>query len=59
MKKLVGNRLKYVLDKQTNTSRKALWTGTWVTGLVQSSGLVTLILLAFVGAGAMMLQNAI
>lgn len=56
---LWGKKLKWLLQKYTQTSWSAIWTGTWTTTLLQSSTLVSLLILAFVGAGIMPLQNAI
>ena len=56
---LGGKKLKMLLQKYTQTGWMAIWTGTWTTTLLQSSTLVSLLILAFVGAGIMPLQNAI
>lgn len=56
---LGGKKLKYFLQKYTKTSWAAIWTGTWTTTLLQSSTLVSLLTLAFTGAGLMTLPSAI
>lgn len=56
---LWGKKLKFLLQKYTKTSWMAIWTWTRTTTLLQSSTLVSLLILAFVGAGIMPLQNAI
>lgn len=56
---LGGKKLKFLLQKYTKTWWMAIWTGTWTTTLLQSSTLVSLLILAFVGVGAMPLYNAI
>lgn len=56
---LWGRKLKLLLQQYTKTWRMAIWTGTRTTTLLQSSTLVSLLILAFVWAGVMPLQNAI
>lgn len=56
---LWGKKLKYLLQKYTKTAWTAIWTGTWTTTLLQSSTLVSLLTLAFTGAGLMTLPSAI
>jgi len=56
---LGGKKLKYLLQKYTKNSRMAIRTGTRTTTVLQSSTLVSLLILAFVGAGVMALPNAI
>lgn len=56
---LWGKKLKWLLQKYTQTWWMAIWTGTRTTTLLQSSTLVSLLILAFVWAGIMPLQNAI
>ena len=51
--------MKSILQKYTSTSFSSIFTGTRATALLQSSSLVTLLLLAFVWAGVMQLSNAI
>lgn len=59
LKKLAGARLKSFLKKNTETPIKGIFTGTLVTAILQSSSLVSLMVLAFVGAGLMTMQNAV
>ncbi len=59
IKALAGNKMKYYLEKYTNTSVKSLSMGTVVTAVLQSSSLVTLLLLWFLWAGLISLQNSI
>ncbi len=47
------------MNKYTKTTWSAIWTGTWTTTLLQSSTLVSLLTLAFTGAGLMTLPSAI
>lgn len=56
---LWGKKLKWLLQKYTQTWWMAIWTGTRTTTLLQSSTLVSLLILAFVWSGIMPLQNAI
>lgn len=56
---LAGATFKRFLRKQTNTRFKAILSGTLVTAVLQSSSVVTLMVLAFVGAGVITLQNAL
>lgn len=59
LKSLGGRKLKYVLQKFTKNGWAAIWTGTRSTSILQSSSLVSLLVLAFVGAGVMQLSSAI
>jgi len=59
LQNLAGATFKRVLRKQTNTNLKAVLMGTTVTAVLQSSSVVTLMVLAFVGAGIITLQNAL
>lgn len=59
IKYLWGNKMKSILQKYTNSSFSSIFTGTRATALLQSSSLVTLLLLAFVWAWVMHLSNAI
>jgi phosphate:Na+ symporter len=56
---IAGAAFKRFLRKQTNTRIKAILSGTLVTAVLQSSSVVTLMVLAFVGAGVITLQNAL
>lgn len=57
--KLGGKGFKRVLREGTSTRLRAIITGTGATALLQSSSAVTLMALAFVGAGFISLQNGI
>ncbi|MDD5716712.1 MAG: Na/Pi symporter [Sulfuricurvum sp.] len=54
-----GGVLESILEKSTNTLPKAIGTGFAVTSVVQSSSLITVIVISFVGAGLMSLSSAI
>jgi phosphate:Na+ symporter len=59
IKSLVGRPFKLFLKKQTSNPLKAIMGGAAVTAIVQSSSVVNLMVLAFVGAGVIQLQNAL
>lgn len=59
IKYLWWRKLKGILQKYTNWSANSIFTGTWSTALLQSSSLVSLLVLAFTGAWVMQLSNAI
>ncbi|MCB0346072.1 MAG: Na/Pi cotransporter family protein [Bdellovibrionales bacterium] len=59
LKELTGARFKRFLRDNTQKPLRAVLTGTLVTAVLQSSSVVTLMLLAFVGAGIISLQNAL
>lgn len=59
LQKLSGRRFKLFLKKQTSNKFKAIGGGAIVTGVLQSSSLVSLMVLAFVGAGVITMQNAL
>ncbi|TVR76267.1 MAG: Na/Pi cotransporter family protein [Chitinophagaceae bacterium] len=56
---LSGKALRQILKKYTNNNFKAILTGALSTAILQSSSTVTLLLMAFVSAGLMTLQNGI
>lgn len=56
---LAGRSLKTLIRRFTNTRARALATGICTTALLQSSSAVSLMVLAFVGAGLLTLGNAI
>lgn len=56
---LAGATFKRFLRKQTDTAFKAILSGTVATAILQSSSVVTLMVLAFVGAGIITLKNAL
>lgn len=59
MKAISGKALKNILKKYTSNNFKAITTGTFSTAILQSSSAVTLMVLAFVGAGVLSMSNAI
>ncbi len=59
LKKLWGPKLRQILQQYTNKGRKATLVGTIVTGILNSSTLISLLTLWFVSAGMMQLINAI
>jgi phosphate:Na+ symporter len=54
-----GGILERILEKSTNTLSKAVATGFAVTSVVQSSSLITVIIISFLSAGLMSLSSAI
>jgi len=58
-KALSGKAFKKIIRQQTGSRLKAIRSGTIVTAILQSSAVVALMVLAFVGAGIMMMENAI
>ena len=59
IKSLGKNTLKRVLEKNTNTRFKSILTGVIETCIIQSSTVVTMMTLGFVGAGIIGLANAL
>jgi phosphate:Na+ symporter len=59
IKNISTRNFKLFLRKYTDTKFKAILSGTFATTILQSSSVVGLILLAFVGAGFIPLQNAV
>jgi phosphate:Na+ symporter len=59
VKNLAGRSFKIFLKKQTGSPLRAVAGGTILTALLQSSSLVSLMVLAFVGVGTISMQNAI
>lgn len=59
LRKLAGRTFKLFLRKQTNNKLKAMAGGALVTSVLQSSSVVNLMVLAFVGAGVLTMQNAL
>lgn len=59
IKGLAGKSFKNLLKKFTNRSWKGILTGIFVTGILQSSSMVNLLILAFLGAGMINLKNAL
>jgi phosphate:Na+ symporter len=58
-KRLAGRSFKLFLRKHTNSLAKAIIGGTTITGLVQSSSVIILMLMSFVGAGIISFRNAL
>lgn len=56
---IAGEKLEYILKKLTDQKIKAIFVGTIVTCLIQSSSALTILLIGFVNARVMSLQNAI
>ncbi len=59
LKQLSGRPFKKFLQQQTNHKFRALLGGTIVTAVLQSSSVVLLMVLSFVGAGVMSMRNAL
>lgn len=59
LKNLAGRSFKRLLRHYTNTPLKGIIVGILVTAILQSSSVVSLIVLAFVGAGILKLKNAV
>lgn len=56
---IAGRSFKLFLKKQTSSKIKAVTGGAVVTAILQSSSVVNLMVLAFVGAGIIQMQNAL
>lgn len=59
LEQMAGRHFKLFLRKQTSNKIKAIGGGAVVTALLQSSSVVSLMVLAFVGAGIITMQNAL
>src|SRR4030095_13832469 len=59
LQQLAGRRFKLFLKKQTAHKIRAIGGGAVVTAVLQSSSVVSLMVLAFVGAGIIQMQNAL
>ena len=59
VKSLAGRSFKLFLRKQTSNKLKAIGGGAIVTGVLQSSSVVSLMVLAFVGAGVIQMESAL
>lgn len=59
LRRLTARPFKLFLKKQTSNKFKAIAGGTIITGLLQSSSVINLMVLAFTGAGIIKLQNAL
>lgn len=59
LRHLAGRPFKLFLKKQTSNKIKGIVGGAVVTGILQSSSIVNLMVLAFVGSGVIQMQNAL
>jgi phosphate:Na+ symporter len=59
VKSLSGRAFRRIIRMYTNGRLRSIGSGALVTALLQSSSAVSLMVLAFVGAGVMNMQNAI
>jgi len=59
IKGLAGRSFKRMIRRYTSTRASAILTGASTTAILQSSSAISLMILAFVGAGIMSLENAI
>ncbi|MGZ4034678.1 MAG: Na/Pi cotransporter family protein, partial [Bacteroidia bacterium] len=59
MKQIEGRTFKLFLRDHTKNKLSAIFSGTIVTGILQSSSIVNLIVLSFVGAGLLSMRNAL
>lgn len=59
IKELTGQRFRRFLRKTTSRPITSIAAGTFATAILQSSSVVGLIVMAFVGAGALQLSNAV
>jgi phosphate:Na+ symporter len=59
MRSLAGRKFKLFLKKQTSNKVKAIGAGTIVTGLLQSSSVVNLLVLSLAGSGVIQMKNAL
>ncbi len=59
LKQIAGRPFKQFLQRQTRNKIRAIASGTVVTAFLQSSSVVLLMVLSFVGAGVMSMRNAL
>lgn len=59
LKQQEGRAFKLFLKKHTKNKLSAIFSGTFVTAILQSSSIVNLMVLSFVGAGILSMRNAI
>jgi phosphate:Na+ symporter len=59
IKKFSGRAFKRLIRQYTTGKMKSIFSGMFVTSILQSSSAVSLMVLAFVGAGIMTMENAI
>lgn len=57
--KLAGNKFKNILQASTNKTIKAIFTGAFVTSVLQSSTAVSVLVVSLTGAGLLPLYNAL
>lgn len=57
--RLSGRKLRHLIREGTKSKLRAIFSGTFATALLQSSSLVSLMVVAFVGTGLMALSEAI
>ncbi len=58
-RQIAGRSFKLFLRKHTNSLAKAIFGGTIITGIIQSSSVIILMLMSFVGAGILSFRNAL
>lgn len=59
LRELAGKSFKNLLQRFTDTGWKGILVGTLITAILQSSSLVTLMVLAFLGGGMISLRNSL
>ncbi|MDN5205056.1 Na/Pi symporter [Fulvivirgaceae bacterium BMA10] len=59
IREVAGRKFKLFLRRHTHNKYRAILSGTFLTAVLQSSSVVSLMLLAFVGAGAISMTNAL
>lgn len=59
MKQIEGRGFKLFLQKHNKNKLSAIFSGTFITGIMQSSSIVNLMVLSFVGAGMLSMRNAL
>lgn len=59
LQRLAGRKFKLFLKKHTTSKIKAIGSGTIITGVLQSSSVVNLMLLSMVGAGVVKMENTL
>lgn len=59
LKKIAGRSFKLFLKKQTSNKVKGILGGAMVTAILQSSSVVNIMVLAFVGANVLQMENAL
>ena len=59
LEKIAGDRMSRIIDKLTGSLIKGVMVGTVVTALIQSSSATTVMVVGFINAGIMSLQQAV